>query len=55
MVPFTNQFKASHEFIESDKDLVFHLSSCRHEGLQVDFKGDYMGGVIFYCSLIRAL
>lgn len=55
MVPFTNQFKSSYEFKGADKDLVFHLSSCVHEGIKANFKDDYMAGVNFYCGLNRSL
>ena len=34
---------------------MFHLSSCRHEGLEVDFKGDYLAGANFYSGLVKAL
>ena len=54
MILFTNQFEFDTK-IQSNKHMVFELSSCLHEALAVDVEEDYLGGINFYLGLKQAM
>lgn len=54
MIPFTNQMKIE-RVADEDENVSFKITSCNHEGVDINFYDDYVQAINFGCALGKAM